>query len=125
MKRFFKCNSCGNMLLMVHQGGGPLKCCNKDMQELKANTEEASTEKHLPVISVSGDKITVSVGSVPHPMEEAHHIEFVYLETKRGGQLKFFKLEETPTITFSLTEDELVAAYEYCNLHGLWKTEFD
>ena len=110
---------------MVHQGSGPLKCCNKDMQELKANTEEASTEKHLPVISASGDKVAVSVGSVLHPMEEAHHIEFVYIETKRGGQLKYLKLEETPAVTFSLFEDELVAAYEYCNLHGLWKTAFD
>lgn len=124
MKRFFKCDSCGNILVMVHEGGGPLKCCGKDMNELKANTEEASTEKHLPVIDISTDKVTVSVGSVPHPMEKAHHIEFVYLETKRGGQLKFFKLEETPTITFALLEDELIAAYEYCNLHGLWKTDY-
>ena len=122
MKRFFKCESCGNILVMVHDGKGPLKCCGKDMKELKANTEEASTEKHLPVIDASGDKVTVSVGSVPHPMEEAHHIEFVYLETKRGGQLKYFDLGETPTIAFTLSEDELVAAYEYCNLHGLWKT---
>ena len=125
MKRFFKCDSCGNMLVMVRDGGGPIECCGKGIKEIKANTEEASTEKHLPVIEVSGDKvITVSVGSVPHPMEKEHHIEFVYLETKRGGQLKYFNIGETPTMIFTLSKDEIVAAYEYCNLHGLWKTDY-
>ena len=122
MKKFYKCTVCGNMLGLIYNGKGPLECCNKNMKELVANTEEASTEKHLPEVNVSGDRVVVQIGSVPHPMEESHHIEFIYLETKSGGQLKYLNINEEPTATFTLHDGELVACYEYCNLHGLWKT---
>ncbi|MCL2766982.1 MAG: desulfoferrodoxin, partial [Peptococcaceae bacterium] len=87
------------------------------------NTVDASTEKHLPAVTVSGNVIDVAVGSALHPMEEAHHINFVYLATKRGGQRKTLVVGETPKLAFSVTDDEPVAVFAYCNLHGLWKTD--
>ena len=98
-------------------------CCDLAMTELVANTVEASSEKHLPDVTVSGNEIQVSVGSVLHPMEEGHHIKFVYVETECGGQRKALKIGEEPKASFSFLEDKPIAVYEYCNLHGLWKTE--
>jgi len=93
------------------------------MTELVPNTVEASTEKHLPDVTVSGDLINVQVGSTPHPMEDAHHITFVYIETERGGQRKCLKVGEEPKLLFNYVDDKPIAVYTYCNLHGLWKTE--
>jgi superoxide reductase len=98
-------------------------CCGEKMAELIANTAEASVEKHLPVVKVSGDKIEVEIGSIPHPMEETHYIAFVYVETERGGQRKCLKIGQTPKAIFSLVDDKPIAVYAYCNLHGLWKTD--
>ena len=122
-RKFFICKICGNMVGFVCDKGGPLACCGQGMTELTANTVEASAEKHLPDVKVSGDSISVQVGSVPHPMEEAHHITFVYVETERGGQRKRLKVGEEPKAAFSFAGDKPLAVYEYCNLHGLWKTE--
>ena len=93
------------------------------MQELAPNTVEAATEKHLPSVEVVGDSINVQVGSVLHPMEEAHYISFVYVETENGGQRKCFAIGDVPKLSFSFTNDKPIAVYAYCNLHGLWKTE--
>ena len=93
------------------------------MTELVPNTEEASTEKHLPVVSVDGDKVVVKIGSVPHPMIEEHHIMWVYLQTDRGGQRKCLEVAKEPEVTFALADEKPLAAYAYCNLHGLWKTD--
>jgi len=93
------------------------------MTELIPNTVEASVEKHLPVVSVMGNKVVVEIGSIPHPMEEAHHIDFVYVETECGGQRKCLKVGQTPKAVFSFEDDKPIAVYAYCNLHGLWKTE--
>jgi len=98
-------------------------CCGEKMQELVPNTVEASAEKHLPAVEVSGDKISVRVGSVLHPMEKEHHITFVYLETGNGGQRKILKPGQEPKTSFALSDDKALAVYAYCNLHGLWKTE--
>ena len=98
-------------------------CCGGKMAELKPNTVEASTEKHLPAVTAAGDVLEVQVGSVPHPMEEDHFIGFVYAETGKGGQRKCLKAGEEPKLAFGFCEDKPVAAYAYCNLHGLWKTE--
>jgi len=111
------------MIGMINDKGVPMVCCGQEMTELIPNTVEASVEKHLPVVTVSGDKIVVEIGSIHHPMEEAHHITFVYIETERGGQRKCFNIGETPKLEFSIVNDKPVAAYAYCNLHGLWKTE--
>ena len=93
------------------------------MQELAANTVDASQEKHVPVVIVNGDVVEVAIGSVAHPMTAEHHIAWVYLETKHGVQRKCLGANVEPKATFKLTEDDrAIAAYEYCNLHGLWKT---
>ena len=100
-------------------------CCGMKMTELVPNTEEASVEKHLPVVTVDGDKVNVKVGSVPHPMVEEHHIVWVYLQTDRGGQRKCLEIGADPEVTFALADEKPVAVYAYCNLHGLWKTDIE
>ena len=122
-QKFFICKGCGELVGIVHDKGAQLLCCGEKMTELVPNTVEASVEKHLPEVAVSGDGVSVKVGSVPHPMEEAHNISFVYVETERGGQLKCLNAGETPALSFSFSGDKPVAAYAYCNLHGLWRTE--
>ncbi|RNC29393.1 MAG: Desulfoferrodoxin [Candidatus Dichloromethanomonas elyunquensis] len=122
-QKFFICKHCGNLVGLIDNKGVPMVCCGEKMTELIPNTVEASIEKHLPVVSASGNKIEVAVGSILHPMEEAHHIAFVYVETERGGQRKCLKVGETPKAVFSFEEDKPIAVYAYCNLHGLWKTQ--
>ena len=122
-QRFFICNHCGNMIGLIQDKGVPMICCGEEMAELVPNTVEASTEKHLPSVTVSGDSISVQVGSVAHPMEEEHHITFVYVETERGGQRKCLKVGEEPKLSFSFKDDKPIAVFAYCNLHGLWKTD--
>jgi len=121
-QRFFICEHCGNMIGLISDQGVPLVCCGAKMKELIPNTAEASVEKHLPAVTVSGDSISVQIGSAPHPMEEAHSINFVYVETTHGGQRKCLHVGETPALSFSFSDDKPVAVYAYCNLHGLWKT---
>jgi len=101
--------------------GVPLVCCGQNMTELVPNTVEASTEKHIPAVAVNADSINVQVGSAPHPMEEDHHIEFVYVQTEHGGQRKCLKPGSEPKCDFSFISDKPVAVYAYCNLHGLWE----
>ncbi len=121
--KFYVCKKCGNLVGMIHASGAKMVCCGDEMTELTANTVDAAKEKHLPVVTVAGSIVTVKVGSVEHPMTEEHYIQWVYLETKKGGQRKCFKPGEKPETTFALTaDDKAVAVYEYCNLHGLWKT---
>ena len=122
-QKFFICKHCGNMTGAIVSKGVPMVCCGEKMAELSPNTAEASAEKHLPAVTVTGGSITVTVGSAAHPMEEAHHIKFVYVETERGGQRKCLKVGEQPSLSFCFTEDKPVAVYAYCNIHGLWKTE--
>jgi superoxide reductase len=99
-------------------------CCGEQMTELVPNTVDAAKEKHVPVIKVDGKKVTVKVGSVPHPMTEEHLIKWIYLQTEGGAQRKCLNAGDAPEATFMLTEgDKPVAAYEYCNLHGLWKAD--
>ena len=86
--KFFRCKHCGNFVMMLHASGAPMTCCGEHMHEVVANTTEAATEKHIPVVTVDGDTVTVAVGSVLHPMVEEHFIQWIYLETEAGGQLK-------------------------------------
>ena len=122
-QKFFICKHCGNMIGLIDNKGVPMVCCGEKMTELVPNTVEASVEKHLPVVTVSGDKISVQIGSVSHPMEEAHHIAFLYVETECGGQRKCLKVGEEPKLEFCFSNDKPIAVYAFCNLHGLWKTE--
>lgn len=121
--KFYLCKHCGNFVGMIYNSGVSMICCGEPMTELVPNTVEAAHEKHLPVVNVSGNTVTVKVGSVEHPMLEAHYIEWIYLETKNGGQRKALHPGDKPEATFELIDDEAVAAYAYCNLHGLWMTE--
>lgn len=122
--RFYICRTCGNLVGLINNGGGKLVCCGKEMEELVPNTVDASTEKHVPVIEVEGNKVTVKVGSVAHPMLPEHFIQWIYLVTKDGAQRKCLEPGKQPEAVFALAEgDEVVGAYEYCNLHGLWKKE--
>ena len=121
-QRFFICEHCGNIIAMVKDKGVPIFCCGQKMTELVAGTVEASAEKHIPVYKVEGNKVHVTVGSVEHPMLEAHFIEWISLETKQGNQRKVLEPGQKPEVCFAMCEgDEVVAVYAYCNLHGLWK----
>ncbi len=123
-QRFFICKKCGNFIGMINYSGNPLTCCGEEMQELVPNTVDASQEKHVPVIKVDNNKVIVEVGSAPHPMIEQHYIMWVYILTEKGGQRKILKPNEEPRAEFLLTEDDkVISAYEYCNLHGLWKAD--
>lgn len=120
--KFFKCNHCGNVIVKVVDAGVPVMCCGEKMVELVPNTVDASGEKHLPVVTVlDNNSIKVEVGSVHHPMLLEHHISFVYVETENGGIQ--VNLKDKPEAVVYLGEEKAVAVYEYCNLHGLWKTE--
>ena len=120
--KFFICRHCGNLVGMIHDSGVPLVCCGENMEELVANPVDAAKEKHVPVVEQSGNTVVVKVGSVPHPMEEKHYIQWIYIQTENGVQRHAFKPGDKPEATFSLNAgDKLIAAYEYCNLHGLWK----
>lgn len=122
--RFYICKTCGNIVGLIQDGGGKLVCCGKEMEELVPNTVDAATEKHVPVIEIEANKVTVKIGSVTHPMVQEHFIQWIYLITKQGAQRKCLSPGEEPVAVFALAEgDEVVSAYEYCNLHGLWKKE--
>ena len=100
-----------------------MRCCGQKMTKLEPGTVEASHEKHIPVVSVDNNTVTVTIGSVEHPMTEEHHIVWVYLQTDRGGQRKCLEIGKDPVVTFALSDEKPVAAYAYCNLHGLWKAD--
>jgi superoxide reductase len=119
--RFFRCEICGNLVGMIHASGAPMSCCGQHMTELIPGSVDASQEKHVPVITVEGDKCTVHVGSIDHPMLEEHHIAWIYLQTDDGGMRKCLPVGGAPEAVFALGGAKVVAAYEYCNLHGLWK----
>lgn len=124
-QEFFVCRHCGNMIGLLHDGGVAMMCCGEKMHKIEPNTTEAASEKHLPVVSVSGDTVEVSVGENPHPMDREHSVEWIYLETERGGQRKRLRAGEKPTACFKLADDSAIAVFAYCNKHGMWKTEIN
>lgn len=120
--KIFKCGTCGKTVEVLKDSPSQLVCCGQPMNEMIPGTVEASAEKHIPVVEIDGSTITVTVGSVLHPMEESHHIEWIAIETKEGTQRKFLKPGDEPKAVFALSEtDEFISATESCNLHGLWK----
>ena len=120
--KFFKCNHCGNIVSYVQDNGPKVICCGEEMVELVPKTADSAVEKHVPVVEVEGNLVKVIVGSTLHPMAEEHSIQWIALETEQGNQRKTLKPGQEPTVTFALVPgDKVVAAYEYCNLHGLWK----
>lgn len=124
MVQFYKCFRCGSVVAKINGVGCVPSCCGEPMKELKAGVVEASAEKHIPVAKIEGGKVEVCVGSIAHPMAPEHFIEWVYLETDKGGSFVFLKPGEEPKALFALLpEEKPVAVYAYCNLHGLWKSE--
>ena len=120
--KFYKCRHCGNVVEKVVDSRVPVVCCGEKMEELIPNTVDASNEKHVPVVTRLDDNtIKVEVGSGPHPMLPEHHISFIYVETENGG-IKV-NLKDKPEAVICTCTGKPVAVYEYCNLHGLWKTE--
>ena len=119
---FYRCPVCGQIVAIVKGTGVPIICCGKPMQKIEAGTTDASVEKHVPVYEVSGNIVTVTVGSVEHPMLPEHYIEWIALKTKAGNQRKALKPGDAPKACFAICEgDEVEAVYAYCNLHSLWK----
>mgnify|MGYP003484593350 FL=1 len=120
--KFYKCETCGNVVVKLVDSKVPLVCCGSKMQELVPNTVDASNEKHVPQVTMlENNMIKVEVGSVAHPMTEEHHIAFIYVETDKGG-IKV-DLKDKPEAIVALGDAKPLVVYEYCNLHGLWKTE--
>jgi superoxide reductase len=124
MKRLqiYKCALCGNIVMVLHASGGTLECCGQAMELLQENTVDAAKEKHVPVIEKIAGGFKVSVGSVPHPMEEKHYIQWIELVDSDGKVLiKFLNPGEKPEAEFE-SKAESATAREHCNLHGLWKS---
>lgn len=123
-RKFLLCRRCGNLIEMINESGVTPICCGTDMNELTPNSVEATTEKHIPVVEIDGNIAKVTVGSTLHPMEEAHYIEWIYLETSIGIKRVKLNPKEEPIASFALLEEEtVISAYAYCNLHGLWIKE--
>lgn len=122
---FYKCSECGAIITDIKECHCPCKyvCCDKQMTLLTANTVDAAVEKHVPVIESSGNVVTIKVGEVVHPMIDEHYIEFIALETTKGSYLRKLKPGEEATVKFTLDNEEIVKAYAYCNLHGLWSSK--
>ncbi len=118
--QIYKCEVCGNIVEMLHEGVGELVCCNQPMKLYQENTVDAAKEKHLPVVEKTGSGFKVTVGSVPHPMEEKHYIEWIELIADGKAYRHFLKPGEAAEATFQI-DAERVTAREYCNLHGLWR----
>lgn len=122
LNQIYKCSVCGNLVEIVHAGGGTLVCCDKPMILQTENTVDASLEKHVPVMEAIGDKVVVKVGSVAHPMEAAHYIEWIEILTTSRVYRKYLspELDRQAKADF-IIEGEVIEVRAYCNLHGLWK----
>lgn len=117
----YKCERCGKMVSVIHDAGGKLVCCGEPMKKIEAGVTDAAQEKHVPVYAVEGNKVTVCVGEVEHPMTDEHYIEWIAIETTNGKQRKVLTPSDAPKAEFALIDGaEVKAAYAYCNLHGLW-----
>ena len=117
----YKCNVCGNIVGVLHAGGGELVCCGQPMELLDPKSQDDGLEKHVPVIEKTETGVKVKVGSVPHPMEESHYIEWIELIADGKVYLKFLKPGDAPEAEFEVNAETLIAR-EYCNIHGLWKS---
>ena len=122
--KFYRCEHCGNIVIKVSDSGVPVVCCGQPMKKLEPGATDGAYEKHVPAVTVDGSKVTVQVGEVEHPMLPEHFIQWIVLETAQGYQVKKLKAGDKPVAEFIVAEgDKPVAAYEYCNLHGLWVKE--
>ena len=122
LKQVYKCNICGNIVEVLHSGVGKLVCCGQPMELLIEKSVDVGLEKHVPVIEKAGNKVKVKVGSVPHPMEQKHWIEWIEVIADGRVYRKFLNPGEKPEAEFEITAEKLEAR-EYCNIHGLWKSK--
>ncbi|MDH5816533.1 MAG: desulfoferrodoxin [Candidatus Nezhaarchaeota archaeon] len=120
-RAIYKCNICGNIVEVLHEGRGQLVCCGQPMQLLEEKVIELDKEKHAPIIEVTDGVVKVKVGSIPHPMEEKHFIEWIELSTNRETHRRYLNPGEEPIAIFNIRAEKLTAR-AYCNLHGLWKS---
>ncbi len=120
LNQIYRCNVCGNIVEVIHPSTGELVCCNQSMEFLKENSVDAATEKHVPVIEKTESGVRVKIGEVPHPMEEAHFIEWIEILADGQSYKKFLQPGDAPEAEFTI-QAENITAREYCNLHGLWK----
>ncbi|HPJ16649.1 MAG TPA: desulfoferrodoxin [Candidatus Woesebacteria bacterium] len=119
--QIYRCPICGNVVGVLHEGNGQLVCCGQPMQLLEPKIEDVGFEKHLPVVEKTANGIEVKVGSVAHPMEEGHFIEWIGIILNGEIRIKFLKPNEEPKVNFEGVEND-VEVFSYCNLHGLWKS---
>lgn len=117
--KFIKCEGCESIAVVLTDG----KCCAGETNEIEPNTVDAATEKHVPYVVKDGNTLKVQVGEVEHPMVQEHYITWIVVETKTGAMIKKLKPEQKPYAEFNVEGEEVVAVYEYCNLHGLWKKD--
>lgn len=123
--KFYYCKHCGKIIAVVKDPGTPTVCCGEAMSELIPNTKDGNSEKHVPIIKIFGNTATVTVSTSIHPSEPNHYIQWIILQTNKGIQQKWLKPGDVPQSKFLLLDDEKVeAAYEYCNIHSLWKNTF-
>lgn len=121
MRQIYKCEVCGNMVEVIHNSAGTLVCCGQNMTLVTENTQDAAVEKHIPVVEKTENGVLVKVGSVPHPMIDKHYIEWIEVQTQNKVYRKYLKPGEKPEAQFIIKE-EIIVVREYCNVHGLWKT---
>lgn len=123
-QKLYLCRSCGNLVALLRHGGAPLRCCGKELQELLPATQETGGEKHIPVCETANGVVHVTVGATAHPMTDAHHIEWIWLETRRGVQYARPAQDGAPQADFALCPgDEAEVAYALCNQHELWRND--
>jgi superoxide reductase len=123
LNQVYKCDICGNIVEVIHAGAGQLVCCGQPMNLMvPKETEEGGYEKHLPVVEKNGDTYNVKVGSIEHPMMDAHWIEWIALDTESGVLRKYLNPRDKPEASF-ISKDKAIRAREYCNLHGHWTTK--
>ena len=120
--KFYKCEICGNIITHLANEVGVVSCCGTEVTEINPNVTEAATEKHLPVYEKNGNVLTVKVGEVAHPMLETHYITAIAVETNKGEYVKKLIPGEPAVAEFVINDEEVLGVYEYCNLHGLWKS---
>ena len=121
-REIYKCEICGNIVEVLHEGAGQLVCCGESMKLQEENSEGKYAEKHAPIIEENEEGVLVKVGAVEHPMESDHYIEWIEISTEKGESKKFLKPGEKPQALFPV-KAKIISARMYCNLHGLWKSK--
>lgn len=121
-KKFLRCPICGNLVEVINDSNARVMCCGKPMEELVANSTDAATEKHVPVVEVNNELVTITIGSTLHPMNEDHYIMWIHVFTNLREYHFNLKPKDNPEVKFNKdVNEEIVEVNAYCNLHGLWK----